>query len=174
MKRFINNLLIATAILLTSSTHAQAGLLFKITESGAAASVDVILCLNGKGPLSCQNYHIKSQNLQISTTANHSYPAAGIKVLTRGYKATGCTSYPNGYCLFAVSNSSSATLQVTSGGQKQNQTISFTSNPPSATVGGPAYTPTAIATSGLPVLITVNSSSAGICSVSGGAVSFRG
>lgn len=53
MKQFMNNLLIAAMLLLSSLTHAGTGLLFKITETGAAASADVILCLNGKGPLSC-------------------------------------------------------------------------------------------------------------------------
>ena len=59
-----------------------------------------------------------------------------------------------------------------------SQTITFTSTPPSdATVGGPSYTPSATATSGLPVSFSIDASStAGACSYAPatGAVSFTG
>ena len=57
----------------------------------------------------------------------------------------------------------------------EGQTISFTTTAPtSATVGGATYSPAAMATSGLPVTITLDSSSNG-CSLSGaGVVSFTG
>ena len=59
-------------------------------------------------------------------------------------------------------------------GVKHSQTVNFTSTAPGgATVGGATYTPTATATSGLAVTITVDTSSSGICSISGGAVSFQ-
>lgn len=49
-----------------------------------------------------------------------------------------------------------------------NQTISFTSTAPtSATLDSPTYTPAALATSGLPVAITVDSSSTSVCSIDG-------
>lgn len=55
------------------------------------------------------------------------------------------------------------------------QTISFTSTAPaSAVVGGPAYTVVAAASSGLPVVFAAAAGSAGVCSVSGSAVSFTG
>ena len=55
------------------------------------------------------------------------------------------------------------------------QTISFTSTAPtSAAVGGPTYTPTATASSGLTVALTIDSSSNTVCSISGGVVSFIG
>jgi hypothetical protein len=55
---------------------------------------------------------------------------------------------------------------------KRAQTISFTStNPSPVTVGG-TYTPTATATSGLPVSITVDPASSSICSLSGTDLSF--
>lgn len=114
MKQFMNNLIITAMLLFSSLTHAETGFLFKIAESGAAASADVILCLNGKGPLSCQNYHISAATLAINTTVNHHYPAAGIKVLTPGYKATGCTPYPNGYCLFVVNSQTPAKILLNS------------------------------------------------------------
>ena len=115
MKRFMNNLLIAALLMLGSLAQAKAGLLFKITELGTPVSVDVILCLNGKGSLSCQNYHVSAQNLAIRTAAKHTYPFAGIKVLTPGYKATGCAPYSKDYCLFAANGTAatSITLQKT-------------------------------------------------------------
>ena len=68
-----------------------------------------MLCLNGKGPLSCQNYNVDALNLKItSTIPNHTYNYAGIKINTPGYSInnTGadCTVYDNGYCLFSVSS----------------------------------------------------------------------
>ena len=57
-------------------------------------------------------------------------------------------------------------------GGKFGQTIQFTStNPSPVTVGAASYTPTATATSGLPVTITLDAASTG-CSLSGGVVSF--
>ena len=55
------------------------------------------------------------------------------------------------------------------------QSISFTSSPPSgATVGGPAYTVSASASSGLAVTFSASPGSAGVCTVSGSTVSFVG
>jgi outer membrane protein OmpA-like peptidoglycan-associated protein len=55
------------------------------------------------------------------------------------------------------------------------QTVSFAPDTSlTAVVGGPAYTPTATATSGLAVAVTVDSSSTAVCTISGGAVSFIG
>ena len=56
-----------------------------------------------------------------------------------------------------------------------SQTISFTSSAPGAAVyGGPSYTVSAVATSGLPVSFSAAPSSAGTCAVSGSAVSIVG
>ncbi len=57
-----------------------------------------------------------------------------------------------------------------------SQSISFTSTAPTSTViDGPAYTPAASASSGLPVAITIDTSSSGVCSIDGsGVVSFQG
>ena len=55
-----------------------------------------------------------------------------------------------------------------------SQTINFTSTAPSnATMGGPTYTPTATATSGLPVTITIDATASSVCSISAGVVSFN-
>ncbi|MDR3502753.1 MAG: fibronectin type III domain-containing protein [Legionella sp.] len=57
---------------------------------------------------------------------------------------------------------------------KGSQTISYTSTAPSlALVGGTTYTPTATASSGLVVTITVDATSSSVCSISGGVVSFN-
>ncbi|MGM9452931.1 fibronectin type III domain-containing protein [Legionella bozemanae] len=106
-------------LLLSSWAYAKQGPLFKITESGNPAAADVILCLNGKGPLSCQRYHVSAQDLHIRSTANHYYPIAGIMPVTPGYRASGCTLYPKtGYCLFATSNTTSATIHLSADSQK--------------------------------------------------------
>jgi hypothetical protein len=55
----------------------------------------------------------------------------------------------------------------------QAQSITFTSLPPTnATVGGPTYTPSASASSGLLVALTIDPSAGSVCQKSGGAVSF--
>jgi hypothetical protein len=56
---------------------------------------------------------------------------------------------------------------------KADQTISFTSTAPTmATPGGPTYTVTATATSGLAVTFTIDASATAFCSISGSTVSF--
>lgn len=172
IKRIINSLIIKI-LLLSSLAYAETGNLFQLTQSGPAASIDVILCLNGKGPLSCQTYHVAAENLQIKTTINHHYPFVGIKVLTPGYHPTLCTPYSNGYCLFTANGTTSTAISLIPNGQKQNQTITFTSTPPLNPTVGTTYTVSASASSGLPVSITVDSSSSSVCSISGSTVTFN-
>ena len=58
---------------------------------------------------------------------------------------------------------------------KGSQSISYTSTaPPSAVVGGAAYTVTATATSGLPVAFSIDASASSVCSIAGTSVSFQG
>jgi len=58
---------------------------------------------------------------------------------------------------------------------KGSQTITFTSTPPgAATVAGPTYAVTATSTSGLPVTFTIDASSAAVCAIASGTVSFLG
>ena len=58
--------------------------------------------------------------------------------------------------------------------QFAGQTIGSVSAPPMhAVVGGPGYTPSATATSGLAVSMTVDQSTTAVCSISAGAVSFN-
>jgi hypothetical protein len=55
---------------------------------------------------------------------------------------------------------------------RRTQSVSFTSADPSPVTVGGTYTPTASATSGLPVAITIDPASSGVCSQSGEAVTF--
>src|SRR5579862_1003591 len=57
---------------------------------------------------------------------------------------------------------------------KGSQTITFTSTPGKVDKNDPPYIVSATATSGLPVTFTTDSSSNGVCSVSGNTVSFSG
>ena len=58
---------------------------------------------------------------------------------------------------------------------KASQTVTFTSTAPTnATVGGATYTPTATASSGLPVALSLDASSAGCARSRGGVVRFTG
>ncbi len=54
----------------------------------------------------------------------------------------------------------------------KSQTVSFTSSDAAPAVGG-TYMPSASATSGLPVVLTVDPSAAGVCSMTGGTVTFN-
>ena len=89
--------------------------LFNITSSGGPPSdISITLCLNGIGPLSCQNYSVDYLNLNISSTIpDQTYLNAGIKINTPGYTLSGCRTIQNGYCLFTVSNTSSANITLT-------------------------------------------------------------
>jgi hypothetical protein len=58
---------------------------------------------------------------------------------------------------------------------RKPQTITFTSSAPkTAIVGGPTYHVTAVATSKLPVTLTIDASSSAVCAISGSTVSFIG
>jgi|tagenome__1003787_1003787.scaffolds.fasta_scaffold20935819_2 hypothetical protein len=84
-----------------------------------------------------------------------------------------------GLCIINANQAGNATYNPASRVQqsvnvvlKRGQTISFTSaNPSPVNVGG-TYSPTATATSGLAVAISIDAASAGVCSLSGAVVSF--
>ncbi len=100
-------------VLISPKIAAGSGLFFNIVASGIPANLNITLCLNGKGPLSCQNYTVTALNLSISTTIpNHVYPSIGIKINTPGYSLVGCTPSNNGYCLFSASNTVPAPIII--------------------------------------------------------------
>ena len=113
------------ALLVLQTTHAVAGSgnLFNVTPSGAALgqTVSYTLCLtvNGKNPLSCQDYSTSQATLTIKTTApNHTYHYAGIKINTLGFSYTGGSGNQGastGYTFIGpVSNTQAATGTVIS------------------------------------------------------------
>jgi DNA-binding beta-propeller fold protein YncE len=88
MKRLLMLFLLA----LSTQALAAEGNLFKITLSGSTLTVS-------------------------STTPNHPYHAAGIKITSPGFEiASGCKPIDNGYCLFSVSDTNPATLTFTGHG----------------------------------------------------------
>ncbi len=106
-------------VLLAQSTFAGSGALFQVTAIGRPAQVSITLCLNAKGPLSCQNFTVSALNLMITTTIpNHVYPLAGIKINTPGYTLADlgvtCTPISNGMCQFSVSDTVAKAIAVNS------------------------------------------------------------
>src|SRR5437764_15290911 len=86
--------------------------------------------------------------------------------------------------LLAASSASALIVHLARGGalsgqyndrlEKKPQTVTFTSSAPTnATVGG-SYTATATTSSGLTVTLSINPSSASVCTISGETVSFLG
>ena len=100
------------------SSFAVDGALFNVSASGneTSAPINISLCLNGKGPLSCQSLTISNPRLAISTTIpGHTYVAAGIKINSTDVKITnleGCVPSPNGFCLFSVSDAQPANIFI--------------------------------------------------------------
>lgn len=116
MKRTLIAIVALFTMLLSKAIFAG-GLFFNITSSGNPANVNITLCLNAKGPLSCQNYNVSALNLSILTTvANHTYPAAGIRINSPFYSLANsglnCTPLSNGFCMFSVSNTSPANINI--------------------------------------------------------------
>jgi hypothetical protein len=133
-------------------------------------------------------------SFQVTTTG---VPANTISLGT----GTGCAKLPTGVTLSGTGNTATlagtpaagtggtyAICLTASNGVGAAATQAFTLNvigqspqsitpstpPASASVGGPTYTPSATASSGLPVAITLDSSSTGCALSSGGVVSFTG
>jgi len=88
-------------LVLTQVAHA--GSLFVVSATGEPANLDMILCLNGKGKISCEYHTADALNVSIRTNIlNQSYPIIGIKINTADYVPTQCSTYSNGYCLFSI------------------------------------------------------------------------
>jgi hypothetical protein len=119
-----------TCLLISSGCYqtALAGTFFNVASSGLPAQISMVICLNGAGPLSCQNYTASATNFTItSNIPHHTYPGAGIKITTPGYTLNGCTMNSNGYCIFSVSDTQAANIQ---------------SAPSSCLAGSVVFTPT--------------------------------
>lgn len=94
--------------------HAGTGLFFDITETGPYTSpLDIKLALNGIGPVTIQNYSINSLEFRVRTTVpDHTYPFAGIKIDSPGYRIAGFPRTNKGYYLFSVSDTSPANITL--------------------------------------------------------------
>lgn len=114
MKRF-HYFFILFVLLISHAKLAHSKLFFNISATGGAPkTLQLALCLNGKGPASCNNYSVNNLNLSITTTIpHHRYLEAGIKMNTPGYSLSGCTMINNGYCLFTVSDKTAANIEIT-------------------------------------------------------------
>lgn len=124
-------------VLLAQSTFAGSGPLFQVTATGAPAQVSITLCLNAKGPLSCQNFSVSALNLTITTTIpNHVYPLAGIKINTPGYTladlGAACTPMSNGMCQFSVSDTLAKAIAVGSNSVPQYAYVTNTNDTPNS------------------------------------------
>lgn len=104
MKKLLSVLFI---FLFSQISFAVSGDLFEVISSGQPAAAEIILCLNKNGPYSCQHYQVTGHDLLIRTVIpNHTYPSAGIKIVTPGYVVSGCVPDASGFCTFPVSNTS--------------------------------------------------------------------
>jgi hypothetical protein len=109
MKRIFIILSFLFALFVSHANFAGSGLFFNVKATGSPGNVNIILCLDGRGPISCQQYNVSALNLSISTTIpNHPYPSIGIQVKTPGYTIANigvvCTMLSNGYCVFSASD----------------------------------------------------------------------
>lgn len=91
--------------------------MFNIMESGQSGSINISLCLNAYGPLSCQEFTLSHLTLGIQTTIPHQvYSRAGLKVNTPGYAIqTGngfCSLLSTGYCPLILSDSRVTTISL--------------------------------------------------------------
>lgn len=102
---------ILASLCFVGSCDAATGIFFNVTSTGSNAPLNIKLALNGKGPLTIQNFMVDSHSLTINTTVpNHIYPFAGIKVDSPGYRVSGLPLSKDGYYLFSVSDTSPANL----------------------------------------------------------------
>jgi hypothetical protein len=95
--------------------YANTGDFFTITERGKSLDTElkIALCLNGNGPVTCQNYTITQEDLSIQTVVpNRTYAAAGIKIDTSGYTYEGCRLNTLNYCLFSVKNTTATQITI--------------------------------------------------------------
>ncbi|CAM2886300.1 Alcohol dehydrogenase [acceptor] [Legionella steigerwaltii] len=101
-------------VFINQAVSAAPGRFFTIANNGAPVEANVTLCLNAKGPASCQDYNVSATDLTVLTTVpKHTYPFAGIKINSPYYSiGSGCTPLGNGFCMFSVSNTSAAMIQI--------------------------------------------------------------
>ena len=117
MQRMILKIVMTFLLIWAPLVFSGPGPLFNIIANGeSSGSISITLCLNGNGPLSCQNYTVNNLNLNIKTTIpNNTYLNAGIRINTPGYTLanTQCRPNANEFCLFSVNDQTSTNLLLT-------------------------------------------------------------
>ncbi len=117
MMKYLKRISLLVLLLSYHSLFSASGLLFDVLATGTPAKVSITLCLNGKGPTSCQNYTVSALDLTIRTVPKHIYSNAGIKINTPGYTLANigvdCVLFNKGYCLFTVGNTRGKTISLT-------------------------------------------------------------
>ncbi|MBN9226303.1 MULTISPECIES: hypothetical protein [Legionella] len=115
MVKHLRNIITVSLLMICHNAFSGSGSFFNVSATGTAAAVQMSLCLNGKGKTSsCQTHSVSALTLNILTTIpNHTYTHAGIKINTPGYALSNCSLQKNGYCLFSVSNTKTATIVLT-------------------------------------------------------------
>ena len=108
----MENCILRYLLFLLVSSNLFASNFFTIITSNDNISIPIILCLNGKSSLSCQNYIITGYDLMIKSSVDRVYKECGIKALGNNYNYLGCTPYQNGYCLFKADNSNYTTIKI--------------------------------------------------------------
>ena len=102
-------------LIISNSYAAQSGPIAAVTGTGTPATLNLIIWLNGDGPLSGQSFHVTGgATLTIAPTIpNRTYSAMGIEILTPGWTiTTGCTRYVGNRCIFSARSDAPATLTV--------------------------------------------------------------
>lgn len=102
-----------SSICFFESCHAVTGKFFEVTASGSTTDLIIQLALNGKGPVTIQNYNVDGFDLLIrSVVPNHTYPYAGIKINNPGFRVANLIPQTNGFYLFSVSDTSPINLTI--------------------------------------------------------------
>ncbi|MDX2347161.1 MAG: hypothetical protein QNK11_09855 [Legionella sp.] len=120
-RKCLRTILILSFLGLNVSAFAYTGNFFVIEEDESKKPTDtpviIELCLNGNGPITCQNYTINYEELEIKTVVPHRfYNAVGLKVKTSGYTPKQCRLNGIGYCLLSVNSTTATSVTITSGG----------------------------------------------------------
>nr|WP_165480987.1 immunoglobulin domain-containing protein [Legionella tucsonensis] len=160
-------------------------------SAGTVISSTAVLTVNSVIPPSITTQPI-SQTVTVGQSVTFSVTATGTAPLSyqwkkNGVAIAGATTASYNIPSVALADAGNYTVDVSNSAgtvissaailsvNQLNQTIIFTSiAPTNPIVDGSTYIPTATATSGLPVTITVDTSSSNVCSISEGVVSFIG
>lgn len=137
MKLFLYRYTFFIAIMIGATHHSVAASapIATVTGVGAEASVDVIIWLNGDGPLTGQLFHVTGgHRLSVTpTVSNHTYRAMGLKILTPGVTvASGCIRTAGDRCIFSASKNQPAIIQLL----PQNHYLFLTSSTYDGNLGG--------------------------------------